>query len=101
MLGSGVSIAAGKSVSIGGFCLDVNWVHKLNEFQFPGSFRISADLYSATPACTLPNCKLFCGDLVCKSPTETATTCPMDCNPLTCPSSRRFLSKIFRGANKA
>ena len=69
-----------------------------NLFQFPDSFRLSADLYSEAPKCKLPNCKLFCGDMVCKSSKESDTTCPMDCNPLVCPSSgsRRFLSRFMQ-----
>ena len=96
-LASGIWVGAGSSFAAGGFCMDVNWVHHLNEFKFPDSFRVSADLYSEAPNCILPNCQFFCGDGICNSPNESTSNCPGDCNPLVCPSSRRFLSYLRKG----
>ncbi len=84
MMGTGISIAPGKNITeIGGWCMDVN-IDGTDIFRFNTHFTFGVDLYEAAPACSSPNCNLFCGNSICDAG-ETTTNCPIDCKKLVCP----------------
>ena len=91
MMGSGISISPTKTISIGGWCMDVN-TDGNNVFRFNTHLRFGVDLYSEAPKCVLPKCRMWCGNGVCDKG-ETSTYCPIDCKKLVCPS-RRFLNLL-------
>ena len=97
-ISTAINIPAGGTVSIGGFCMQLN-NDLLPQFNLANSIHFGVDLYPAKlSVTTAPKCGLFCGNGVCDAGERANGNCPIDCDGWVCPLTRRRLSKAFGNA---